>query len=82
LPEGVPAQLEEMGYLPQIEAFAQDLVGRRQPEVGAAFGRSVLDLICAGYQSAGADGAWVDLPFDGHRDRTPLQLWRGDGTDQ
>jgi predicted dehydrogenase len=80
VPAGVPAQLEEMGYLPQIEAFARDLIGTRQPEVGAAFGRSVLDLICAGYQSAGAGGAWVDLPFDGPRDRTPLELWRGSGT--
>ena len=76
-PEGVPAQLEELGYLPQIEAFAQDLAARREPEVGAAFGRSVLDLVCAAYLSAGLGGAWVDLPYTGPRDRTPLELWRG-----
>lgn len=76
LPEGVPDQLEELGYLPQIEAFALDLQQSRQPEIGAAFGRSVLDVVCAAYDSAGQGGAWVDLPFAGRRDRTPLQLWR------
>ena len=76
-PAGVPAQLDEMGYLPQMEAFGQDLAARRAPEVGAAFGRSVLDVVCAAYASAGKGGAWVDLPFQGPRDRTPLELWRG-----
>jgi predicted dehydrogenase len=77
IPEGVPAQLEELGYLPQIEAFAQDLQQHRSPELGAAFGRSVLDIVCAAYASAGQGGAWIALPFEGRRDRTPLQLWRG-----
>jgi len=76
-PEGVPAQLEELGYLPQIESFALDLARGRAPEVGAAFGRAVLDVTCAAYASAGAGGAWLPLPFEGSRDRTPLQLWRG-----
>lgn len=75
-PAGVVPQLEQLGYLPQLEAFAVDLVHRRAPELGAAFGRDVLDLVCAAYASAGAGGAWVELPFDGPRDRTPLALWR------
>ena len=77
IPEGVPRQLEELGYLAQIESFALDLQQDRAPELGAAFGRRILDVVCAAYASAGQDGDWVSLPFEGPRDRTPLQLWRG-----
>ncbi len=76
VPEGVPAQLEELGYLPQIESFAVDLQQGRRPELGALFGRTVLDVTCAAYASAASGGAWVELPFDGPRDRTPNELWR------
>jgi predicted dehydrogenase len=77
LPEGVAPQVEQLGYLPQIESFALDLAHSRTPELDAAFGRTVLDIVCGAYASAGRGGAWVELPFDGPRDRTPLQLWRG-----
>ncbi|MGH9273246.1 MAG: Gfo/Idh/MocA family protein [Acidimicrobiales bacterium] len=77
VPEGVTPQLEQLGYLPQLESFALDLLHGRTPEVTAAFGRTVLDITCAAYASAGRDGAWVELPFDGPRDRTPIELWRG-----
>ena len=77
IPEGVPRQLEELGYLAQMESFALDLAHGREPGLGAAFGRRILDLVCAAYASAGRGGEWVALPFDGPRDRTPLQLWRG-----
>jgi len=43
----------------------------------AAFGRKVLDIVCAAYASAGRGGAPEAVPFTGPRDRTPLQLWRG-----
>jgi predicted dehydrogenase len=76
LPRGVPHQLVQLGYLDQLRSFAEDLRTGRSPEVGAAFGRAVLDLICAAYASAGDGGSWVDLPFAGPRNRTPLQLWR------
>lgn len=75
-PAGVVPQLEQMGYLPQIEAFAVDLARGRRPEVGARFGREVLDLTCAAYWSAARQGAWVELPFDGPRDQPPIALWR------
>jgi myo-inositol 2-dehydrogenase/D-chiro-inositol 1-dehydrogenase len=77
IPEGVPRQLEELGYLAQMESFALDLQRPRQPELGAAFGRRILDVVCASYASAGRGGEWVGLPFEGSRDRTPLELWRG-----
>ena len=76
VPDGVPPALVELGYLAQMETFAADLVARRAPLVGAAFGRSVLDLTCAAYASAGHGGEWVELPFTGARNRTPHQLWR------
>lgn len=75
--EGVVPQLDQLGYLHQIEAFAHDLATGEAPGLGAAFGRSVLDVVCAAYASAGLGGAWLDLPFTGPRDRTPLELWRG-----
>ena len=76
IPEDVPRPLEELGYLPQIEAFALDVRDGRVPELGAAFGRSILDLTCAAYASAGRGGEWVELPFAGSRHQTPLELWR------
>jgi hypothetical protein len=41
----------------------------------AAFGRSVLDIVCAAYTSA-HHGAVEPVPYRGRRDRTPLELWR------
>ena len=75
-PPDLPAPLVELGYLDQLATFAAEVAGGRPPSVGVAFGRSVLDVICAAYASAGAGGAWVPLPFEGPRTRTPLQLWR------
>lgn len=76
LPEGVPAPLEELGYLGQMEAFALDVARGTRPELGAGFGRSVLDLTCAAYASASASGEWVDLPYAGPRNQAPIELWR------
>jgi len=75
-PAGVPAALSDMGYLGQVQSFADDLRTGRPPALGAAFGRSALDLTCAAYASAADGGSWVALPFDGPRNATPLQLWR------
>jgi predicted dehydrogenase len=75
-PKGVGRPLADLGYHDQLRSFVDDLRQGRQPEVGAAFGRAVLDLTCAAYASAGAGGGWIDLPFDGPRNLTPLQLWR------
>ena len=75
--EGVMPQLDQLGYLRQIEVFARDVATGETPHLGPAFGRSVLDVVCAAYASAGLGGAWLDLPFAGPRDRTPMQLWRG-----
>jgi predicted dehydrogenase len=75
VPAGVPPQLEALGFLPQLASFARDVVEGRHPAVGAAFGRSLLDVVCGAYAAAGT-GRPEELPFGGSRRLTPLQLWR------
>lgn len=77
VPAGVTPQLEQLGYLPQLEAFALDLLHHRTPEHGPELGRTVLDITCAAYASAAIAGAWIELPFSGARDLSPIALWRG-----
>lgn len=69
--------LEQYGYVAQLRALVDDADAQREPLMSAAFGREVLQVVMAGYQSAGLGGEPVPLPFEGRRDRTPLQLWRG-----
>lgn len=71
----VPA-IEHYGYLGQWRAFVDDLATQRRPLMDPAFGRMMLDIVCAAYASA-ASGHEEPTPFTGPRDRTPLQLWRG-----
>ena len=70
-------QLEQYGYVAQLEAFLVAFRGHSRPLMDAAFGRDILDVVCAAYASAREGGTAVPLPFTGPRDRTPLQLWRG-----
>ncbi len=70
-------QLEQYGYVAQLEAFLVAFGGHSRPLMDAAFGRDVLDVVCAAYASAREGGTAVSLPFSGARDKTPLQLWRG-----
>jgi predicted dehydrogenase len=68
--------LDQLGYTAQLRAFADDLTAAREPMMNAVFGRHVLQVVMAAYQSAGRRGDEVALPFQGPRDLTPLQLWR------
>jgi len=77
-PTGQMPLLEQLGYAPQLRALADDVAAHRTPVMSAAFGREVLQVVLAAYTSAGSEGARVPLPFTGARDRTPLQLWRGE----
>jgi hypothetical protein len=77
-PRGQMPLLEQLGYVPQLQALADDMAAQRTPVMSAAFGRDVLQVVLAAYTSAGHEGAVVPLPFTGARDRTPLQLWHGD----
>ena len=73
----VDPRVYDLGYLAQIEGFGAVLAGRGGRVCPAGFGRAVLEIICAAYASAADDGGAVELPFNGRRDLTPLQLWRG-----
>jgi predicted dehydrogenase len=68
-------QLHHLGFVGQMAALGDDIAARRAPAVGPAFGRLVLDVLCAAYASAGT-GAPEAVPFSGRRDLTPHQLWR------
>ena len=77
-PTAPVAEVEQFGYLGQLQALADDASVGRTPAMSASFGRTVLDIVCAAYRSAGRNGDAEHLPFHGPRDRTPLQLWRGE----
>jgi len=70
--------LETLGYTAQLAALVDDTAHAREPAMSASVGRDVLQVVLAAYTSAGHGGERVPLPFRGPRDRTPLQLWRGD----
>lgn len=71
-------RIGSLGYAAQTEGFVA-VVRRRGGRVcPVGFGRAVLELTCAAYLSAGRDGDEVVLPYDGPRDLTPMQLWRGE----
>ena len=70
------AVLEELGYAQQLRALVDDAAAGREPAMSAVFGREVLQVVMAGYASAGRQGTTVSLPYAGPRDRTPLQVWR------
>jgi predicted dehydrogenase len=75
-PPGVASpQLHHLGYVTQLSALAADVDAGRPPTPRAAFGRRVLEIVCAAYASA-RTGEAEPLPFTGRRDTVPLELWR------
>ncbi|KLR62138.1 putative dehydrogenase [Actinobacteria bacterium IMCC26207] len=67
--------LEQFGYVDQLlDLISQD---PNRPGQTAEQARSILEIICAAYQSAGQEGNEVQLPFDGDRSLTPMQIWKG-----
>lgn len=76
-PTTSPALLQTLGYTGQLRALVDDVARGTEPVMSAAFGREVLQVVMACYESAGLGGGHVPLPYAGPRDRTPLQLWRG-----
>ena len=69
--------IEDLGYLGQLGAFADDLAAGVAPFMDVPFGRMILDIVCAAYWSAGHGSAPEPVPFTGERNKTPLQLWHG-----
>ena len=72
----VSEQLFHLGYIGQLEALAADIESGRPPRSSAAFGRLVLEVVCAAYETA-RTGAPTPLPYTGRRDLTPHQIWQG-----
>lgn len=68
--------IEQYGYVAQLRALVEDTAAGRRPLMDAAFGREVLDIVCAAYASAGRGGAAVAVPFEGSRSLSPLEHWR------
>jgi hypothetical protein len=68
--------IEELGYATQLRSFCEDLRRGSTPLMDIAFGRLILDIVCAAYRSAGRASREERVPFSGDRTKTPLQLWR------
>ncbi|MDZ7673779.1 MAG: Gfo/Idh/MocA family oxidoreductase [Acidimicrobiales bacterium] len=72
-------QLASLGYVDQLrDAEAAWRVGRSSTVSDVYLGRDLLEIVCAASVSAAEDSREVDLPFDGARDRTPVELWDPD----
>ncbi|MGB3410207.1 MAG: Gfo/Idh/MocA family oxidoreductase [Microthrixaceae bacterium] len=67
-------RIESMGYVDQLLDLVSDEDHGRGQSAGAA--RDVLEVIYAGYASAGAAGTEVSLPFTGDRTALPISHWR------
>jgi myo-inositol 2-dehydrogenase/D-chiro-inositol 1-dehydrogenase len=74
--DAVSPQLYHLGYIGQLEAVAADVESGRSPRSSAAFGRLVLEVICASYEAA-RTGTRTALPYTGRRDLTPHEIWQG-----
>jgi len=73
-----PPQLHQLGYVEQLrDAEVAWRAGRASSISDAHLGRQLLEVVCAAAVSA-RTGDEVPLPFDGPRDRTPVELWRPD----
>lgn len=71
-----PPQLDRFGYVEQLrDAEASWRAGRSSGISDVHLGRDVLEVVCAASESA-RTGDEVTLPWDGPRDRTPIELWR------
>jgi myo-inositol 2-dehydrogenase/D-chiro-inositol 1-dehydrogenase len=76
VPDGLASpQLHHLGYVSQLATLAADARAGRVPRCGPAFGRAVLDVVCAAYAAAGR-GRPEAVPFTGPRDRAPHALWK------
>ena len=68
--------IQQFGYIGQIQAFVDDLSSRSTPFMDAAFGRWIMEIVCAGYVSARQNSSSVAVPSGCDRFVAPLQLWK------
>lgn len=76
-PTTQPPMIESLGYLDQLRAFRVDIADGVTPWMDVAFGRWILEIVCACYVSARDDGRGTPVPSGCDRTLTPWQLWRG-----
>jgi predicted dehydrogenase len=69
--------IQQFGYTGQLQAFADDLASRTTPFMDIAFGRWMMEIVCAGYVSARQNSTEVAVPSGCDRFVSPLQLWKG-----
>ncbi|MCX5771874.1 MAG: Gfo/Idh/MocA family oxidoreductase [Candidatus Hydrogenedentes bacterium] len=69
-------ELWNYGFPQEMRHFARCVRGLEQPIVTGNDGRVVMEILYAGYHSAGT-GAKVPLPFRPKGVRRPIDLWRG-----
>lgn len=69
--------IQQFGYTGQLQAFADDLANRTTPFMDIAFGRWMMEIVCAGYVSARQNSTDVAVPSGCDRFVSPLQLWKG-----
>jgi predicted dehydrogenase len=71
-----PPQLDQFGYVEQLREAEVAWRSRTAATTSDVhLGRQVLEVVCAAAVAA-RDGGEVALPFDGPRNRTPVELWR------
>ena len=68
--------IQQFGYTGQLQAFADDLANHTIPFMDIAFGRWMMEIVCAGYVSARENSAEVAVPSGCDRFTAPLQLWK------
>jgi predicted dehydrogenase len=67
-------ELWNYGFPQEMHHFARCVRGKDVPQATGEDGRTALEILHAGYQSAGT-GARVDLPFRPHGVKRPVDLW-------
>lgn len=68
--------IQQFGYVGQLQAFVQDLADHSTPFMDVAFGRWIMEIVCACYLSAHDESQQVSVPSHCDRFSTPLQLWK------
>ena len=68
--------IQQFGYTGQLQAFAEDLANHTTPFMDIAFGRWMMEIVCAGYVSARQNSTDVAVPSGCDRFTVPLQLWK------
>jgi predicted dehydrogenase len=69
-------ELWNYGYPQEMRHFAKCARGKESPQATGEDGRAVLEVLCAGYASAGL-GSKVALPYRPKGVRRPIDGWKG-----